>query len=76
MNVRGSLYLNDTPITSLPDNLKVRYILDLTDSKITSLPDDLTVGGALYLKNTPIGNKYTKDEIKKILPGVRGRIDL
>ena len=50
----GSLYLNNTQITSLPDNLTVGCYLDLRDTQITSLPDNLTVGGWLYLGNTPI----------------------
>ena len=50
----GSLYLQGTPITSLPDNLTVGDILYLQGTPITSLPDNLTVGGWLYLRGTPI----------------------
>ena len=50
----GSLYLNNTPIVSLPDNLNVGGSLDLRDTPIVSLPDNLTVGGSLYLSYTPI----------------------
>jgi hypothetical protein len=51
---KGNLYLSNTPITSLPDNLQVGNGLDLSDSKITSLPDNLQVGGDLDLSYTPI----------------------
>ena len=51
---KGDLYLNDTPITSLPDNLKVGGTLYLSNTKITSLPDNLQVGGGLNLGNTKI----------------------
>ena len=51
---KGNLYLSNTPITSLPDNLQVGSGLDLSDSKITSLPDNLQVGGDLDLSYTPI----------------------
>lgn len=51
---KRNLYLNDTPITSLPDNLKVRGSLLLTGTKITSLPKDLKVRGSLYLSGTGI----------------------
>ena len=50
----GDLDLNNTSITSLPDNLKVGGYLDLVDTKITSLPNNLKVGGSLYLNSTPI----------------------
>ena len=51
---KGDLDLSNTPITSLPENLKVGGSLDLANTKITSLPDNLTVEGSLYLANTPI----------------------
>jgi hypothetical protein len=51
---KGDLNLRNTPITSLPNNLKVRGYLDLRNTPITSLPDNLSVGGGLYLYNTPI----------------------
>jgi hypothetical protein len=50
--------------------------LDLTRTPITSLPSGLNVGGNLYLRNTPIFKKYTKEEIKQIVPGVEGNIYL
>ena len=55
----GNLNLNNTPITSLPDNLKVGGGLYLSNTPITSLPDNLQVGGGLYLSNTPICLLYT-----------------
>jgi hypothetical protein len=93
---KGDLDLSDTPITSLPNNLKVGGYLDIYNTKITSLPDNLqvggdlyltdtpiaslpsglNVGGNLYLRNTPIFKKYTKEEIKQIVPGVEGNIYL
>jgi hypothetical protein len=51
---KGNLNLGNTPITSLPDNLKVGGNLYLYNTKITSLPDNLQVGGYLDLRNTPI----------------------
>ena len=50
----GDLDLSNTPITSLPNNLKVGGGLYLANTPITSLPDNLQVGGGLYLANTPI----------------------
>ena len=74
LKVGGDLDLYSTPITSLPDNLKVGGDLDLTGTPITSLPDNLEVGENLYLKNTPISKKYTEQEIRQMVPGVKGEI--
>ena len=52
--VIGTLYLNDTPITALPDNLTVHGDLNLNDTPIRSLPDNLTVQGYLGLSGTKI----------------------
>ena len=51
---KGNLDLGETPITSLPNGLKVGGYLNLNNTKITSLPDGLEVGGYLDLSNTPI----------------------
>jgi hypothetical protein len=51
---KKDLDLYNTPITSLPNNLKVGGNLDLYNTKITSLPNNLQVGRGLYLYNTPI----------------------
>jgi hypothetical protein len=54
LRVNGSLDLENTPITSLPDNLTVNGYLNLSNTKITSLPDNLRVNGSLDLENTKI----------------------
>jgi len=52
---KGSLNLQNTPITSLPDNLKyVGGDLNLEGTPIKSLPDNLEVKGSLELADTPI----------------------
>jgi ABC-type uncharacterized transport system YnjBCD ATPase subunit len=52
--VGGHLFLTDTSIESLPDNLTVTGNLFLNGTPIQSLPDNLTVGGHLYLTDTSI----------------------
>jgi hypothetical protein len=74
LKVEGDLDLEDTPITSLPEGLKVGGSLFLRDTLITSLPQGLQVGGSLNLYYTPLSEKYTKEEIRKMCPGVRGKI--
>jgi len=54
LKVANHLFLNDTKITKLPDNLEVGGDLHLNDTKITKLPDNLEVGGDLHLNNTKI----------------------
>ena len=73
---KGGLDLSDTPIQSLPDGLKVGGYLDLDNTPIQSLPNDLEVGGSLWLRNTPLSEEYTTEEIKAMVPGVKGNIYL
>ena len=74
LKVGGSLYLNNTSITQLPAGLKVEGDLNLVRTPITQLPADLEVGGDLFLSRTPIAKKYTTDQLKQMLPGVKGDI--
>ena len=74
LKVGGSLYISSTPITSLPQGLTVGGSLFLSNTPLTSLPQDLTVGGFLDLRNTPISKKYNEEQIKQMVPGVKGTI--
>lgn len=74
LTVNRDLYLDGTLITKLPDNLKVIGSLNLDHTLVTSLPNNLTVGGYLYLEGTPISKKYTEEQLKEMLPGVKGKI--
>jgi len=74
LNVEEYLDLSDTKITSLPNNLKAGGGLDLSDTKITSLPDNLEVVRSLFLENTPLAEKYTKEEIRKMIEDKGGYV--
>ena len=74
LNVEGDLDLEDSPITTLPDNLKVGGSLDVSYTKITSLPDNLQVGGYLDLEYTPLAKKYTDEEIRKMIEDKGGYV--
>ena len=74
LKVVGNLYLDDSQIKELPDDLKVGGDLDLSDTEITELPSDLKVGGDLDLRRTWISKKYTREQLKKMLPNVKGKI--
>ena len=54
VTVGGGLYLSNTNITELPNNLTVGGGLYLSNTNIAELPDNLTVGGWLDLSNTNI----------------------
>ena len=54
INIKGSLDLRNTDITSLPDNLSIGGSLHLSETKITSLPNDLSVGSSLWLREIKI----------------------
>ena len=76
LKVRGSLFIENTKLTSLPDNLQVAVSLFSSYTPITSLPNNLKVGGDLDLRYTPLSEKYSKEEIRKMVPGVKGNIYL
>ena len=71
---KGDLNLYNTPITSLPEGLRVGGYLNLSYTKITSLPEGLSVDGDLNLSYTPISKKYTAAQLKQMLPNVKGEI--
>lgn len=73
--VGGDLNLFRAPITSLPDNLtRIGGDVNLNRTKITSFPSNLTVGGDLHLFDTPLSEKYSKEEIRAMVPNVKGEI--
>jgi len=74
LTVGGWIDLGNTPITTLPKGLKVGDDLDLENTDITSLPENLKVGGWLDLSNTPISKKHTIQELRQMLPNVKGEI--
>ena len=75
LKVSGDLYLGNTRrLNSLPEALKVGGDLYLGNTIITSLPESLTVGGDLYLSNTHIARQYTNEQLKQMLPNVKGEI--
>ena len=76
LKVGGYLDLRGTNIKELPNDLKVKGSLDLNNTPIQSLPNGLEVEGNLWLKNTPLSKKYTEEEIKAMVPGVKGNIYL
>ena len=75
LTVEGDLYLdNCKKITKLPNNLTVEGDLYLSHTEIESLPSDLTVESDLYLFYTPLSEKYSDEEIRAMVPNVKGKI--
>ena len=54
--INGGLYLIDTQIKSLPNNLHVVGSLWLEGTQIQSLPDNLDVKGTIYIYGTPLND--------------------
>jgi hypothetical protein len=71
--VGGNLYLYISQVQSLPLGLKVGKNLFISPH-IKSFPPDLKVGGDLHLSFTTMFNKYTEEEIRQMVPGVKGEI--
>jgi hypothetical protein len=74
-SVGGSLLLGDTPIKTLGNLQSVGGYLDLRDTPIESLGNLHSVGGNLDLKYTPLSEKYTEEQIRKMVD-VKGDIYL
>ena len=72
----GNLNLSYSNITKLPNDLYVSGELDLRGCKqLEKLPNNLYVGIDLYIGNTPLADKYTDEEIIKIVESTRGQIE-
>ena len=67
LKAKGSLYLNNTSITQLPDNLEVSDDLMLYNTPITRLPDNLKVDGVLDISDTPLAKNLTQTDIQSIM---------
>ena len=78
LTVNGDLNLSFTKIKKLPDNLTVNGSISLYSAhKLNELPLNLNVGGSINLFNTPLERKYknyTEEQLRQLLPGVKGRI--
>jgi hypothetical protein len=78
LTVKGDLGLDGCEnLKTLPNNLEITFgDLILFNTSIQSLPSDLKMGsfGNILLAGTPLGKKYTKREIRKMVPGIKGDI--
>ena len=74
---QGTVDLRDTLIKSIPTNLNIEGGLNLDNTLVDEVPADIKTGWYLSFKNTPAATKYqsyTKKELKKVFPGVKGGI--
>lgn len=78
LRIEGYLNLFGSKLVSLPDNLYVRGSLDIEYTNISTIPKNLFVGLRFYIKETPLVEKYSVDDIMKMITdrgGYVGRID-
>ena len=74
--VNGFLSLiNCKEIRNLPDKLHVEGNLSIPDTNISELPNKLYVGRNFSIANTPLAEKYTDEEIRKIVASTGGQIN-
>ena len=67
------LSVEGSTITSLPDDLTVGSLLNIRDTKIQDIPVNLNIKDIL-VHGTPLSEKYTMEEIKKMIEDRGGYI--
>lgn len=67
LKVKDYFDLSYTNIKRLPEDITAEYILTLDFSEMEEIPVRLKVGGNLFLENTPLSKKYSKEEIRKMI---------
>ena len=73
---RGLDLENCTSLKELPKGLKVDRSLDLAGcTSLEKLPQGLKVGVDLYLTKTPIAQKYSKEQIRKMIEDGGGFVE-
>ena len=73
--VDGTLSLKGcNQLTELPDNLHVGESLDLRGTNISEIPNNLYVGIHLFIYDTPLADKYTDEDIRKMIRSKGGTI--
>jgi hypothetical protein len=75
LHVKGDYYdSNNNDAAPLPNGMIVDGNLKIYNTNISSLPKDLKVEENLWVWDTPLADKYTEKKLKKMIPGVEGRI--
>jgi hypothetical protein len=68
LKTNGSLLLKNVPLKQLPDNLEVNGSLGIDECPVEDIPKGLKIRGSVFgIRNTPLAQKYTKDEIMKMI---------
>ena len=74
LKVGGNLDLEESLMKSLPDNLEVGGNLEIQYSQIESLPNNLKIEGNFDVAGTPLREKYSREEIKRMVEDKGGYI--
>lgn len=76
LTVDGILDLSGSNnLKALPKGLSVGRSVWADNTSIESISPDIQVGGVLYLHYTPIAERYTPQQLKKMLPGVKLKVE-
>jgi hypothetical protein len=74
LHVERVFACNKTSIEELPNNLYVGSDLHIQNTQIKEIPNNLYVGGDFFINNTPLADKYTDDEIRKMITSTGGEV--
>ena len=66
--------LFNSSIKKLPDNLTIGKGLDISYTTIHTIPQNLKIGTYLVCKDTPLGERYSAKEIRKMITDKGGYV--
>jgi hypothetical protein len=64
----------NSELKTLPDNFHCRGYVNCAESLINEIPNNLKIEGSLYLRDTPLSKKYTKEQIRKMIEDKGGYV--
>jgi hypothetical protein len=74
ISIDGDLELSKSKIKKLPNDLKIQGNLCFNHTTIGYLPENLSIGESLFISYTPLSQKYTIEEIRKMVKYIGGDI--
>lgn len=74
LHVKNGIGLQQSKIESLGDNLRSDGTIFCDGSKLSSIPNNLYIGGDFHVWNTPLANKYSAEQIRKMIEDKGGQV--
>jgi hypothetical protein len=74
--VKGDITISwNRHMTKLPNNLTIDGSLSITYSTIEEIPNKLNITGTFYINFTPLEEKYSLEEIMKMIVNNGGKVE-